>query len=802
MKLTTLGGLGLYGSPFKRELPLLLLAYLTLEGAKSREHLSDLFWQRPSKKTDKKQRLNNLSRVLSDLRKFAPGTFEADSARVWALTEIDVRDIDAAYEAEDYGRVLELYRGPFAEGHLVGWGVELEEWLLNQGATLAERVRQAHLSVAEAAAAKGRFAEASVCAATAFTLEGAAFPEPETLARFHTLLVAGGHPLAAQLRQEALEYGLALALTPTVARGRLRPSFVGREAERARLQGLEPGSWVWLRGGEGMGKSTLMKSLQGTYLPARSSLPYATLDPVLGSSVAGTEQEMLGVLSAQLGPLLLDGWAQTDPESRELLMKLRKLQPETRVVIASETAPPFSADVFLELTPLSPKALAAHPGAWEATGGLPTLVGAYLRGEPLETALETRLSRLTETAQDFYLSLALLNEPALRLVRRALELDAAETARALDDLLAAGLIERSGQTRAKATTRAFLETHPTRTAPLALALARELEPLDAYLLYRQVPALWTAADKPKVTEAYLAWASELLRRGFPQQASEVLKDAPPGDEVTFARARALERAENFREALALIQTLGETPDLLALKGALYWRLGEHEQARVASERALEGGMETRAEANNTLGNLERSQGNYQQALKFTQRAEALWSALGNEERQVGSLNNLAITETLLGREAEATFRKALDVASENPALQAKTLLNLGWMYERQRQNSLAEDVYRRAVVAAELAGATATAARIQNNLGVLFHKQEQVDRAQKEYEKALVLARQAGDQRILGMAMANLAELNLVYEAWQEALYILETSGHEDAAQTCRTGLLASHPFRQHRNGD
>jgi hypothetical protein len=44
--LRTLGGLRLEGASFSKKKPLLLTAYLALEGPKSRRHLQELFWPR------------------------------------------------------------------------------------------------------------------------------------------------------------------------------------------------------------------------------------------------------------------------------------------------------------------------------------------------------------------------------------------------------------------------------------------------------------------------------------------------------------------------------------------------------------------------------------------------------------------------------------------------------------------------------------------------------------------------------------------------------------------------------------
>jgi len=793
MQLVTLGDLRL-GQSFTRETPLLLLSYLTLEGEQSREHVADLFWQH--KGMPKKQRRNNLSRVLSDLRKYVPGSFDATNTRIWALVECDVARFRKAFEAKNYEAALSIYSGTFLEGYDGHWGSEFEEWLFDVRSKVEVQARQGALLLAERDASSGQFAKALEWTKQAYYLS-AEPPPPEVLGRYYTLFKASDHPLAQEIKAEAADYGLHLELSAPQARLRLQPSFIGREREQQRLNSLEQSSWFWLKGAQGMGKTSLLKSLPGTYLPARSGLPYATLEPLVGELLEEGQEAVLRFLSRQQGSLLFDDWHYIDPESRDLIGRLRNLRPSLEVILASDQNAPFNVDGSLELSPLTAASLAAYPEAWEKTGGMPLLVGAYLRGESLETALETRLSQLTPDTRTIYLSLALLNSPDLSLLRRALKLDAATLAQALDSLSAMGLTEPSGQPKAKTTTLKLLESRPSQLASLALKLARELEPLAAFKLYRQAEGLWTAEDEPLVQQTYLAHAHELLRRGFPQRVSDVLDDAPPGEEVSFLKARALERSGHFQEALYECRHLTETPKVLALKGTLYWRLGQHKEAQEASEKALKGKLEARAEANNTLGHLARSQGNFEEALKYVQCAEALWLALGEKERRLGALINLAVTETLLGQDAEATFERALEVAVDNPLLEARVLTNLGWMHERNRQMNLAEEAYRKALALSKASGAIATAARLQNNLGVLFHKQKQPDKARKEYEQALSLARQAGDQRILGMAMANLAELNLMYEAWVEALRILEEAGHSEVVLRCHEELPYDHPFRE-----
>ena len=557
MRLLTLGGLSLEDVSFGRIKPLLLLTYLALEGPKERRYLAQLFWPGAS------DPMNSLSAALTRLRK-SVGVVEADEVRAWTQIEADAADLVRALGAGELDVALALYKGPFLHGtYLPDWSSELEEWVYAKREDVASRVRRGLLTLAEREAAQGQFAAAVRRAEAAHALEGAPEYEPEELTRLYLILQAGDSPLAARIRDEADTFGLQLARSGSDARALLQRVLVGRQRESARLGQLGPGEWAWVRGGAGMGKTTLLKTLPGTYLYGRSGLPYATLEPLLGEAIQEGEAAILQRLLRFKDPWLLDNWGRADEQSQRMLARLRELRPPVSVTITSRERPPFPVDVQLELGPIPRAAL--EPEVWEKTQGLPALVEAHLRGEPLEAALEVRLNALTLEARDTYLALALLDTPDIALVRRALGFTAAVTARALEDLLAAGLAEPSGQVRVRQAAQEVLEGQPTLFGPLCLKLARVLDPLTAFPLFERSRHLWTPEDEPKAVQAYLAWANELLRRGFPQGAFEVLEGAPQVRLVAFLKARALERAGRYQEAFEHTAELFDTPDVLALK---------------------------------------------------------------------------------------------------------------------------------------------------------------------------------------------------------------------------------------------
>jgi len=150
MRLTTLGGLELPGTRFTQPKPLLLLAYLALEGPQQRRHLAELFWSG--------NRMKSLSMTLTRLRQGAGVVVGGDDKRVWTTLESDAKALLGALDQSDWRGVNDLYAGAFLEGVVLpDWSSELEEWVYTTREYLAERVQHALLNLAEEAAGKQDF---------------------------------------------------------------------------------------------------------------------------------------------------------------------------------------------------------------------------------------------------------------------------------------------------------------------------------------------------------------------------------------------------------------------------------------------------------------------------------------------------------------------------------------------------------------------------------------------------------------------------------------------------------------------
>lgn len=322
MLLRTLGGLELAETPFSRPKPLLLLAYLALEGPKERRHLAELFWQGA---TDP---LNRLAVTLARLRKAGPGMVCADHVRVWTALPTDAQEVLRAIEQGEYNAAVSLYRGPFLEGvYADDWGSEVEEWVYGTRDFLAAQVKMAHLALAEAEAGEGRFQEAAKRAETAFSVARTVGLEPSDITRLHTLLLAGGSPRALTLREEAKSFGVALLSTPDEARGTLRhvaglvrdipsnlpgrSSFVGRDLELGQLATLlddRDVRLVTVVGPAGVGKTSLALEAARQQLRLAhfaDGVFFVPLDALShASAIPNRLAEALGVPTQERGSLL------------------------------------------------------------------------------------------------------------------------------------------------------------------------------------------------------------------------------------------------------------------------------------------------------------------------------------------------------------------------------------------------------------------------------------------------------------------------------------------------------------------
>lgn len=199
----TLGSLRLATSAFTRPKPLLLLCYLSLEGPQPCRHLAELFFREARDPNDA------LSTTLRRL-KGASGRVGNEDGMVSCSLPCDAGLVLQHLDNAQLEQALALYKAPFLQSFTVSLPVELEEWVYAMREHLAERVREAHLQLAEGALAQTDLSRVADHAERAYALPAAPELEPGDLQRLYALLQAAGSPRAAELQRQATQFGIEL----------------------------------------------------------------------------------------------------------------------------------------------------------------------------------------------------------------------------------------------------------------------------------------------------------------------------------------------------------------------------------------------------------------------------------------------------------------------------------------------------------------------------------------------------------------------------------------------------------------
>ncbi|WP_407569810.1 AfsR/SARP family transcriptional regulator [Deinococcus altitudinis] len=206
--LHTLGGLHLEGAAHQQAGPLVLLAYLALEGSQERRSVQELFFPGHA------DAAGRLRMMLHRLKKAAPQTIletlETPGTRLQTSLPSDVAELFRAAEAGEAEQVLSLYRGRFLDGIRLPGDQELEEWVFATRERLTARVRFSHLALGRVAALRGEGGRALAHAERAYLLPGAPEPEADEARLLALLLTATGSSFAADARSEVRHLGLNL----------------------------------------------------------------------------------------------------------------------------------------------------------------------------------------------------------------------------------------------------------------------------------------------------------------------------------------------------------------------------------------------------------------------------------------------------------------------------------------------------------------------------------------------------------------------------------------------------------------
>lgn len=268
MRLQTLGNLRIEGTNWCRPKPLLLLAYLAVEGPKPRHLLADLFFPRAKDPYDS---LYSAIRLLKQPLAQAIGT---DGNQVSTSVTCDVPELLDKLKSRTFRNTTLDYPGPFLEGLDLTLGEELEEWVFGTREYVAACVRRECIFLGQEAAVNQDVAAAASWAETALTLAGAPELDIADFPVLHHLLKCGRSPLAHTLKKESHHLGIVLddyeptsLPQPSQSLSSLEShlpapttSFIGRDGELRQVTDLLARGdcrLLTIHGGGGVGKTRL-----------------------------------------------------------------------------------------------------------------------------------------------------------------------------------------------------------------------------------------------------------------------------------------------------------------------------------------------------------------------------------------------------------------------------------------------------------------------------------------------------------------------------------------------------------------
>lgn len=174
-----------------------------------------------------------------------------------------------------------------------------------------------------------------------------------------------------------------------------------------------------------------------------------------------------------------------------------------------------------------------------------------------------------------------------------------------------------------------------------------------------------------------------------------------------------------------------------------------EQLDIQPYNAAEGPSRDVADEWMQLGNRQRVEGNYEQAIASWQEAAGIYQALGDAQGQARAYSAISSTYAELGQysQAERSVRRRIAIARDNDDLIGASygLNNLGTLYLNRARLDSAEELYAEALKLAQLAEDYATLGLSLSNLGLVALQREDFETAVDLLEAATNYRYLAGD---------------------------------------------------------
>jgi tetratricopeptide (TPR) repeat protein len=250
------------------------------------------------------------------------------------------------------------------------------------------------------------------------------------------------------------------------------------------------------------------------------------------------------------------------------------------------------------------------------------------------------------------------------------------------------------------------------------------------------------------------WVLESLSVAEKQERIEAIKNL-------LADYEALPSEQ--RDYLAELRLHARLADFLLATGALSLAQQHFEQVVEIAGRL--GNQSAEGYALNSLGDVYKQQGRWEEAERVFQRALKIFSDVNNRASEgavlisLGDLywqqNRFAEAEDVLGRSLEICRQENLR------AYEGRTYINLGIIKELQGQLAEAEEFYQKSLVISREVGDRPTENRVLNNLGNIYAAQGRMAEAEESYRQSLLISREIGD---LFAEAAFLLNLGIVYQ--------------------------------------
>ncbi len=224
-------------------------------------------------------------------------------------------------------------------------------------------------------------------------------------------------------------------------------------------------------------------------------------------------------------------------------------------------------------------------------------------------------------------------------------------------------------------------------------------------------------------------------------------------------------------------------------------------ALLAAEKELV--TEKLVQALNKLGDGQRMQGKYAQALTHFRFSQNIAEQIGDKSGIARTLNNIGVVNTLQGNYAQALehYQKSLTLSEAlgNKRGIASTLHNIGIVHYLQGNYAQALEYYQKSLTLSEALGDKAGIARTLGSIGEMYQPQGNYTQTLEFTQRAATVARSIGTRETLWQSLTNAGKayqhLNQPGEARQaleEAITVVEALRAQVSGQESRASYFAS----------